>query len=89
MQNEKNIEKEVKSFKGFPLFNEIEDKALRVRNQAVILVNIMEDNFFKGKVSLKGASLITGYFNEIPEEERTVLLREFQKQAGERGFVQK
>lgn len=87
MQQEKNI-KEVKpaSFKGFPLFNEIEDVSLRRRNQAVIMTNLLEDNFVKGKISLKGAALITGYMKHIPEEERTDLMVVFVEQANARGF---
>lgn len=87
MQQEKNI-KEVKpaSFKGFPLFNEIEDDALRLRNQAVIMTNLLEDNFFKGKISAKGASLIAGYMRNIPHADRKSLMDEFVEQAKLRGF---
>jgi len=80
MQNEKS------EYNGFPLFFDIEDVELRRRNQAVILVNILEDHFKDGKISKKGAGLHVGYFNEIPREDRNELLKEFVRQANERGF---
>lgn len=73
-------------FNGFPLFFEVEDVELRRRNQAVILTNILQDHFKNGKISKKGAYLHIGYFNEIPKEDRSELLKEFVKQAKERGF---
>lgn len=91
MQNVENTKQEQKpkSFKGFPLFNEIEDRQLRRRNQAVIMTNILEDSFVEGKCTVKGASLITGYMSHIPEEERRELFDEFVSQASVRGFKTK
>lgn len=77
---------ENKEYKGFSLFTEIEDKALQLRNRAAIMVNMLEDNFFKGKVSGKGASLLIGYVSAIPAKDRKDLMQEFVKQANERGF---
>lgn len=75
-----------KSFKNFPLFNEIEDSSLRKRNQAVIMANILEDSFVAGKCSAKGASLIMGYMNNIPNQDRKEVLKEFMEQTKQRGF---
>lgn len=82
--SEKNVAP--KMFNGFPLFNDIEDTQLRTRNRAVILTNIMEDGFVKGKIKAKAALLIMGYFNSIPAEEKEDTRQAFIKQAGERGF---
>jgi len=76
-----------KEFKGFSLFNEVEDAALRLRNRAVILTNILEYNFFQKKLSLKGAALIIGYVQALPEEQRPAVIKEFERQAAARGFV--
>lgn len=73
------------SYKGFDLFNDVEPELQR-RNRAVILTNILEDNWEKGKVSVKGGALLLGYFNEIPEEQRKQLLDEFIFQAANRGY---
>lgn len=75
-------------FKGFSLFNDIEDVELRNRNRAIILANIMEDNLTaKKKVTGKGGSLIIGYFLNVPEGERKSVRDRFAKAITERGFV--
>lgn len=76
-----------KSFKGFPLFEEIQDTALRARNRAVIMANIVEDNLTKGKrVTPNGAALLLGYFESIPQDERQTSYLIFEQQLKERGF---
>jgi hypothetical protein len=76
-----------KQFKGFDLFNDIEDKDLQRHNRAAILTTILEKFHRDGKVSAQGASVTLGYFNCIPEAERIDLLKEFVKAAAQRGFV--
>lgn len=71
---------------GYPLFNEITDVELQRRNRAVIMTNLLEDNWDSGKVSGKGVALQIQYMNAIPPAERKDLLDEFVKQANERGF---
>lgn len=74
-------------FKGFSLFNDIEDKALQTRNRAVIMTNIVEQ-FTKNKlITPKGTALVMGYFNCIPEVERKDVMNQFEVQMKERGFV--
>lgn len=77
---------EPKTFNSFPLFNEIEDTELRKRNQAVILANIFEDGFDKGKVQVKASLLIFGYFREIAPEDRADVKDKFIEFLKERGF---
>lgn len=74
------------AYKGYDLFTDFEDKALQTRNRAVILTNILQDNFRDGKVSPNGAGLVVGYTNAIPEAERKEVVQEFIKQANQRGF---
>jgi hypothetical protein len=63
---------EVKTYKGYSLFNDIENFSLRSKNRGVIMVNMIEENFDKTvkKVSTRGLSLVVGYFTSIPELER-------------------
>lgn len=74
------------NFKGFHLFNDIEDEQLRARNRAVVLANIAEDNTKKNLITPRGASLILGYFNCVPQEERAVTQGKFESQMKERGY---
>lgn len=57
-------------FKGYSLFNDLEDKDLQVHNRARILINIMEDHAVGRNVNGTGALLAYGYFASIPEAER-------------------
>jgi hypothetical protein len=75
------------NFKGFNLFNDIEDEQLRIRNRAVVLANIAEDNTKKALLSPKGAALVLGYFNCIPQEERGAVKDSFAKNMQERGYA--
>lgn len=78
---------DLNDYKGMSLFKDIEDAALRTRNRAVIMVNILEDSYVKGKITAKGAGLILGYFNEIPKEEQEATRNEFVIQSEDRGFT--
>lgn len=74
-------------FKGFSLFSDVEDVALRTRNRAVILCNMADDNQKNRMISPKGLSLILGYFGAIPDEEKNVVKEAFAAQMKERGYV--
>jgi hypothetical protein len=73
-------------FKGFSLFNDIEDVDLRNRNRAVVLTNIAEDNVRNKMISPKGASLILGYFGLINPDERKDVQDRFVINMGQRGL---
>lgn len=76
-------------YKGFSLFNEIQDADLRTRNRAVILANITEDNLTPNKrVTPKGAVLVLGYFTCIPDEEKEAAQKAYLRTMQERGFVE-
>lgn len=78
---------QVNDYKGFCLFNDIEDKELQARNRAVVMANIAADNTNKEKrINAKGASLLLGYFASLPLDEREGLLERFSENMRQRGF---
>lgn len=74
------------TFKGFCLFNDVEDVALRTRNRAVVLTNIATMNAKNRKITPSAASLILGYFNQVPQEERLTVKNAFMTRMNEEGF---
>jgi len=77
------------NYKGYALFSDVEDTKLRTRNRAVVMANIYEDNpdaVNKYSVSQKGALLIFGYMDKVPEAERAELVTAFHSQMEERGY---
>jgi len=82
------MQKQINEFKGFSLFNEMKDEALRNRNRAVVMANITEDNLTSHKrITPKGAVLVLGYFTALPENERAVALELYEQQLQQRGFT--
>jgi hypothetical protein len=75
------------TYRGFELFNDIEDAALRTRNRAVVLANIAENHTRNRLISPNGAGLLLGYFGCIPIEERRTVQEAFVVNMKERGFV--
>jgi hypothetical protein len=63
---------EVKTYKGYSLFNDVEDFSLRSKNRGVVMVNMIEENYdkVKNKISTRGLALVVGYFTSILELER-------------------
>lgn len=74
------------NYKGFDLFDDIEDEALRTRNRAVVLANMVEDNTKNRLVSPKGASLILGYFNTLRPADREAVRVKFMEFVAQRGY---
>ena len=60
-------------YRGYGLFNDVEDKDLQTHNRARILMNIMEDHSQGDKVTGMGAVICVGYFKALPEEDRTAV----------------
>ena len=81
-----NNDKSKLYYEGIPVFFDIEDKQLRKRNQAVVLTNLIESTLTDGMVPKKTLSLVVGYFQQIPAQERDALQQEMQKQIKERGL---
>lgn len=74
-------------YKGFALFNDVEDEALRIRNRAVVLANIAESNIKDKRINAKGAALVLGYFNQVPMAERAAVKEKFKADMIGRGFA--
>lgn len=74
------------TYKGFALFNDIEDQELRNTNRAKVLANLFQDNSHDAKTTPKGAQLILGYFQTLPEQERADVQQKFVNQMDQRGF---
>lgn len=74
------------NYKGFSLFNDIEDVALRTRNRAVVMANIAESNSRERKISAGGMGLIIGYFDKVPKTERKEVMTKFIQAMKERGY---
>jgi hypothetical protein len=79
-----NVQKD--NYKGFALFNDIEDAELRNRNRGVVLANIAQDNMNGDVINAKGAMLVLGYFNQVPEYERSKVKKNFVDNMLSRGF---
>ena len=73
-------------FRGFSLFNDVQDKALRIRNRAVVLANIAEANVKDRLISAKGAGLVLGYTSRIPKDEVQDVTERFKSEMIQRGF---
>ena len=74
------------NYKGFSLFNDVEDKELQRFNRARVMVNMAQDHSKKGRINAVGSMLILGYFGQMPFEEREVIKAEFAKQMNNSGF---
>lgn len=75
------------NYKGYSLFNDIEDSILRNRNRAVLMANITEFNTKNNKITPKGAALLLGYFNQVPMGDREIVMKNFETQVKERGYA--
>ena len=75
------------TYRGYSLFNDIEDASLRSRNRAVTLCNIAEAHTNKEKrISPGGAALMIRYTENIPEDERKTVLEQMVVFMKERGY---
>lgn len=75
------------NYKGFELFNDIEDSELRNRNRAVVLANMAEDHTKDRRINAKGAGLVIGYFSQVPEQDRDIVRAKFATAMQQRGFL--
>lgn len=88
MQNNNN-ESIKNEYKGFSLFNDVEELTRQERNRAVILCNIVEHNTHKGQITPRGAGLAMGYFSKIPAEQRKGVEEKFEELVKGRGYARK
>lgn len=81
-----NVENNNK-WKGYSLFNDVEDFELRSRNRGVVMANIFEEHLRDGVLSPVKAGLILEYFSRIPPTERSLAKDMFEAMLLERGLV--
>lgn len=76
------------NYKGYALFNEIEDPILRNRNRAVVLSNVAIDHTKKAtkRISPRGAAIVLGYFNSIPDVDKPDVQERFKQRMFEEGY---
>lgn len=74
------------NFKGFSLFNDIDDATLRTFNRARVLTNIAQDHTKNNRITPKGAGLILGYFAQIKAEDRNAVQTKFTELMLNSGF---
>lgn len=74
-------------YKGFSLFNDIEDAELQLRNRAVVMCNIVDMNTRGNKITPKGAGLVLGYFNSLPDSDKKKTEQRFEQMIKERGYA--
>jgi hypothetical protein len=74
------------NYKGYDLFDSLEDRALRTRNQAVVLANIAQDNSKGQLLSKRATALILGYFGCIPDADRNDVQQAFEVSMKQRGY---
>lgn len=84
-----NEETNKDNYRGFNLFIDISDSHLRNRNRSMVLGNIALDYMSKKTkmVSPKGAALILGYFQNVPDEDKAEVQEGFKQRMFENGFV--
>lgn len=75
-------------YKGYSLFNDVEDEALRARNRAVVMLNLLQDHTRDKLVSEAGLRLLREYFESLPHVDRFDTYAQFQQQIKDRGYAQ-
>ena len=75
------------NYKTLPLFSDIEDVELRARNRAVVLANVSEQYTKQNKITAKGAAIVLGYFNTVPDVDKRDLMAAYEGQMRERGYA--
>lgn len=77
----------VNEIRGTSLFNDVEDRDLRIRNRAVIMANELESGHYRGKLHPRSVAFLWEYFDHIPAGEKKETQAKFIEFARERGFV--
>ncbi len=72
--------------RGYSLFNDIEDAALRNRNRYVVLSNMAEAHTKHKKITEKGTFLILSYYHAVPEEDKKEVYDGFKAEMKRRGY---
>lgn len=79
-------EAQTNSYKGYSLFNDVQDKKLQIINRGAIMANILQEHLQGAKVSRQGLALILGYFHELLPIDRKSVKASFEQHLTERGI---
>lgn len=77
----------METYKGFSLFNDLENAHDRAINRGRILSNIATDHQRHGQFSYKALALTAGYIRAVPVQERRAALDEFVTAMRKEGFA--
>jgi len=79
---------ETRSVQGYSMFDDIEDRYLRIRNQGAILRNIAVANRSRCGKKLKpaGMALLMSYFSNIKDDDKGIVMEAFEKHCRADGF---
>lgn len=73
-------------YKGYSLFNDVEDKELQAYNRGNIMAVIAIDNQKNGKLNVAATKDLVGYFNQIPSEERGAVYKHMADKLNAEGY---
>ena len=79
---------ETRSVQGYSMFDDIEDRNLRMRNQGAILRNIAVSSRSRCGKKLKpaGMAMLMSYFSNIKEADKGTVMTQFEKHCRADGF---
>lgn len=77
---------QVNTYKGLPLFNDVQDKKLQIINRGAIMANILQEHLQGSNVSRQGLGLILGYFHQLMPIDRKSVKASFEQHLTERGI---
>jgi hypothetical protein len=77
---------EANEYEGYPLFNDVTDKELRIHNRAITMANIYEDHQYKGKVQARTVLLLAKYLRSVPNGEKAETYERFNEVITARGI---
>lgn len=66
-------------YRGYSLFNDVEDQELQTYNRARVMKNIMLDNSDGRLVNARGMQILAGYFDRIPSRNQDGVYKMLEK----------
>lgn len=81
-----NVNETLNEYRGFALFNDVEDVTLRNKNRGAVLANIIEDGMNGSKIRHAATADVIGYFSNIPKEDRKIALADMYDELAKRNI---
>jgi len=79
-------EKQINEYKGYSLFNDVEDPELRGFNRGTVLANMIESGQTGSKIRHDTTADILYYFSQVPEGERLIAITAMEEVLTDRGI---